>query len=223
MRRTSLLSLPWKLQLILWDISLSGHVWGDRIILIVHYLLFTSPNIPIILDLITNNASNTFIQILRAHRDFSIFTSNQWMLSTALRIHCSLWLFFWANTGLGPCIIILGNGACRRYGSIFSRPSCWLICCIWFLLIQLLNSIELLSVGRIVWRQIVLQAELGPRMTIHWPSQRLVLLHNCRLMNLLKLVNLRCRHRILLLLLLQLIQLDKFFRWLCKITTSIGC
>ena len=47
-------------------------------------------------------------------------------------------------------------------------------------------------------RQVVLKSKFGaPWVPVHRPSQRLVLLHNCRLVHLRQLMKLRCRHGII--------------------------
>ena len=99
---------------------MSGHVWGDRIILIVH--LFTPSCISIVLNFVSNDATDAFIQICGALGYFLVFTSDQRVLSAALIVNCAMWLFFCAYAGLGPRIAILAGRACRGYVSIFTRP-----------------------------------------------------------------------------------------------------
>ena len=100
---------------------MSGDVWRNRIVLIVHQLLFTPSSISIVLNFVSNDATDAFIQILGALGDFLVFTSDQRVLSAALIVNCAVWLLFWAYAGLGPCIAILADWACRGYVSIFTR------------------------------------------------------------------------------------------------------
>ena len=100
---------------------MSGDVWRNRIVLIVHQLLFTPSSISIVLNFVSNDATDAFIQILGALGDFLVFTSDQRVLSAALIVNCAVWLLFWAYAGLGPCIAILAGRACRGYVSIFTR------------------------------------------------------------------------------------------------------
>ena len=100
---------------------MSGYVWRNWIVLIVNHLLFTPSSISIVLNFVSNDTTDAFIQILGALGDFLVFTSDKRVLSATLVVDCAVWLLFWAYTGLGPCIAILAGRACRGYVSIFTR------------------------------------------------------------------------------------------------------